>query len=121
MGDRKTIIPKKFSHCCECFEPHVRLAQPGDLTKGLGIPRESALKGQRTGRNRDSNLGGHKPNLAYTKTQRKGAVTHRRLKQNDLLALDRKRLTTGMGALVATGWEGPPWNKPSWSLTLTLP
>lgn len=29
-------------------------------------------------------------------------------------------LTTGMGALAAAGWEGPPWHKRSWSLPLTL-
>ena len=36
-------IPKKFLHCCEGLEPHVRLHQSGELTKGLGIPRESDL------------------------------------------------------------------------------
>ena len=58
---------------------------PGDSTKGLGIPRESDLEGQRDlitrlpqhWGNRDSSLGGHKPNHVHTKTQRKRAATPR--------------------------------------------
>ena len=42
--DRRTIIPKKFSHCCEGSKPHVRL--PSLVTKGLGIPWESDLEDQ---------------------------------------------------------------------------
>jgi len=57
--------------------------QLGDLTKGLGIPREFTLKASgiwlqdfhRTGGTRDSGLEGHKQNLMHIKTQRKGAVT----------------------------------------------
>ena len=57
-------------------------SQPGDLTKGLGTPRDLTLKASGTwlqdfhgtGGNRDFSLGGHKQNLANTKTQRKGAV-----------------------------------------------
>ena len=41
----RTITPKKFS-CCEGSEPHVRLPSLEDLTKELGIPRESDLEGQ---------------------------------------------------------------------------
>jgi hypothetical protein len=41
------MILKKFSHCCESSEPHIRLPNLGNLIKGLGIPRESDLEGQR--------------------------------------------------------------------------
>ena len=75
-------MPKKFLHYCEGLEPHIRLHQSGDLTKGLEIPRESDLSPIRldhktyTGVGEtDSSLGGHKQNLVRTKIQRKGAVT----------------------------------------------
>ena len=59
-------------------------SQPGEATKGLGIPRESNIEGQWDliiglpqdwREKRDSSLGGYKQNLALTKTQRKGAMT----------------------------------------------
>ena len=56
-------------------------AQPGDLTKGLGIPKKSGLEGQGDliiglllDWERDSSLEKHKQNPTCTKTQRKGAV-----------------------------------------------
>ena len=97
--------------------------QPGDLTKGLGIPRESGLECQqdliigfqRTEGNKDYSLGGHNQNFSHTKTQRRGAVTQQKIEPKlravleDLLwrcgsAGDR----TGSGVL-----EGLPWYKPS--------
>ena len=56
---------------------------PEDLTKGLGIHWEFGLEGQwdliigltQDWGNRDSSFGGHKQNLVFTKTQRKGAET----------------------------------------------
>ena len=87
-------------------------SQPGDLTKGLEISRESGLEShqiclmafQRTEGNRDFSLRGHKQNFVHTKTQRRGQWHHRRLNQNYLLVLEGllwscglARLTTGMG------------------------
>ena len=43
--DWRTIIPKKFLHHWKGSEPH-QASQPDDLTKGLGIPRESSPEGQ---------------------------------------------------------------------------
>ena len=76
------IIPKKFSHCCESLQP-----QPGDLTKRLGIPRESDLEGQQDlligfpwdcGKQRLQSWSAQ--SLACTKTQREGAVIPREIK-----------------------------------------
>ena len=73
---------KKLSHCCEGLEAHVRLPSlrtqqrdwesPGDL-----ILKHSEIWSQNFHRNRGnrhSRLGGHKQNLAWTKTQKKGTV-----------------------------------------------
>ena len=40
----RTIILKKFSHCCEGSEP--QLPSLGGLAQGLGIPRDSDFEGQ---------------------------------------------------------------------------
>ena len=42
----RTILPQKFSHCCEDSQLHVRLPSLGNLIKGLGIPRKSDLESQ---------------------------------------------------------------------------
>ena len=103
------------------MEPRIRLHQSGELTKGLGIPRESDLSSAGfdhktyTGMGEtDSSLGGHKQNLAGTKIQRKGAVTPRKLNQNYMLVLEgllwrpgSAGAATGTGALAAAVWEGP--------------
>ena len=104
-------------------------SQPGDLTKGLGIPRESGLEGQRDSiiafpedwGKTDSSLWGHKQNFEHTKTQRRAAVTppetEPKLVLEGLLGrCGSEGLTAGMGAL-----EGPPWRKASWSSPLILP
>ena len=78
-----TIIPKMFSHFCEGSEPHVRLPGLGVQQMVLEFSGNPTLKASgillqklhRTGRSRDSTLGGHKQNLLHTKTQGKGAVT----------------------------------------------
>ena len=76
----------------------------------------------------DSSLGGHQQNLAHTKTQRKGSVTPPGdwtkttcwCWKVSCVGMDWQALTTGMGALAAAVWEGPPWCKPSWKLPLAL-
>ena len=56
-------------------------SQPSKPAKSLGIPRESAVKGQQDlicnqdQGNRRSTLGGHTQNLMCTRTQGKGVVT----------------------------------------------
>ena len=42
----RTIIPKKFSHCCENSRAHKQISQPGDQVKELKIPREHDFEGQ---------------------------------------------------------------------------
>ena len=87
--------------------PH-QASQPGDSTKRLGLFRDSDLEGQQDliiglpqdwGNKimKDSTLAGHKQNLACTKTQRKGAVTYRRLNKTYLRHIEiklKKKLKT---------------------------
>ena len=69
----------------------------------------------------DCNLGGHKQNVACTRTQRKGAVTQK-VSQNYLSSVGRvswgdvsqQGLSTGTGALAAAVQEVTPWHKASW-------
>ena len=93
-------------------------SQPGDLTKGLGIPRESGFEGQgdllqafqRTGGNRDSSLGGHIQNVMLTKTQRRGAVTTQ----------EGPKLPAGVGGPPAEMWvsRGSPQGQEHWKVPL---
>ena len=74
-NNTKEVLPLLWRFGTPC-----QASQPGDLTKGLGIPRESDFVGQwdlitkfpQDWGTRDSSLGGWKQNLACTKTQRKG-------------------------------------------------
>ena len=43
--DWRTIIPKKFLHCCESSRAQ-QISQLGDLAKGLRTPREFDFEGQ---------------------------------------------------------------------------
>ena len=94
----------------------------------MGIPKDSDFEGQWdliTGLPHDmgeidSSLGAHKQNLAYTKTQGKGAVTPQETEPKLPARVGGLRggmgwqgLTVGPGALAASGWEGPRWCKPS--------
>ena len=136
MGDPqtgRTIIPKKFSHCGEGSEPPCQASQPRDPTKGLGVPRTLALRAsrirlydsQRTRGNRDSSLGGHKQNSVHTKTQRRGAVTPQETEPKIPASVGGPPLEALVGRDSPQGWtgelEGPPCNKSSGSLPLTLP
>ena len=115
----KTIIPEKFSHCCEGSEPHVVLASlqrnwesPGNLT--LRISGSWLQDFHRTGG--ETLLAGDKQNLACTKTQGKGAVTPQET-EPDLppkvgVAYGsevQKRLALGTRVLAAAILEGGPW------------
>ena len=97
--NQRTIIPKKFSHCCEGSEPYVRLSS---LDFKLGIPRESDLKGQQDliiGLPRDWGketllLEGTNKILCMPRPRRKGAVTPQETKP-DLHAIkkaERRRI-----------------------------
>ena len=71
-------------------------SQPGDLPKGLGIPRESDFEGQwdlitwlpQDWGNRDYTFGGHKQNLMCSKPRGKEQWPHRRLNETYLLVLE---------------------------------
>ena len=113
-------MPKKFLHYCEGLEPHIRLHQSGDLTKGLEIPRESDLSPTRldhktyTGVGEtDSSLGGHKQNLARTKIQRKGAVTPRETEP---------KLHASVGGSPVEAWvgRGSPQGQGHWKFPLGI-
>ena len=83
------VLLWRFWTSCQAF-------QPGDSTKGLGIPRESGLKSQwdliiglpEDKGNRDCSLGGHKLNFACTKTESRGAETPQELNQSYWLVLE---------------------------------
>ena len=63
VGDSnlKTIIPKKFSHCCESYRPHIRLPSLGIWSRNWESPGNLTLRARRvwlqsfhrTGGNRD--------------------------------------------------------------------
>ena len=67
--------------------------------------------------NRDSSFGGHKQNRAYTKTQRKGAVTLRRLNQSYLLVLEGLLWRCG---LAGAHCRDSHWKQQSWKVPLGL-
>ena len=101
-------------------------SKPGDLTKRLGISRESGLEGQQdliTGFPKDwgkqrLQVWRVQTKFCMRQDQRRGAVTPQEIK-TELHAsggMGWQWLTTGIWAL-----EGPPWHKPSWSSPLTLP
>ena len=100
------------------FWTPLQASQPGDPTKGLGIPRESGLEGwwdlviafRRTEGNRYSSLGRHRQSCAPTKTQRRGAVTHRRRNQKYLLVWE--------GLLWRCGSVGAPQGRGHWKVCL---
>ena len=129
-NNTKAVLPLLWRFWVPC-----QGSQPGDLKKGLGIPREFDFEGQqdliiglpRT-RGNKRGFGGHKQNRACTMTQGKGAVTPRETEPDLPLVLEgllwRCGLAVachgdrGMGAGVL---EGAPWHKPSWRSPLTLP
>ena len=43
----RTIIPKKFSHCCEDSEPHIRLSSLRIQERDWDSPRNLTLKASR--------------------------------------------------------------------------
>ena len=77
--------------------------------EGAGTPRESGMKASgiylhdfhRTEGNRDSNLGGHKKNLAGPNTQRKAAVTQQ---------VTEPKLPASVGWSPVEAWVG--WGSP---------
>ena len=112
-------------------------SQPGDLTKGLGIPRESGLEGQRNlimgfpqdWEKQTPALEGMNKTLHAPRARGKEQWPHRRLNQKYLLSVGGPLVEAwvsrvspqGPGALAAAGQERPPWCKPSWTSPLTLP
>ena len=129
------IIPKLFSPCSEYSEPH-QDSRPGDLPKGLGIPRESDLEGQQDliirlpqdwGKQRFQSWRAQIKPCMHPRLRGKKQWLHR--SQNYLLVLDSllwrsglAGLTTGgMGGLTAAVWKVPLWHKISWRPQLTGP
>jgi len=76
---------------------------------------------------RDSTLGGHKQNLAFTKTQGTGTMTPQETEPDPPAGVGRSPvegigwqwLTPGTRALVAAVLKAAPWLKSSWSSPLT--
>ena len=117
------------------FRTPCQASQPRDLTKGLGIPRESVLEGQKNlitglpqhwGKQRLQSWR-HSQNLLCTKTQREGAVTPQTTEPklpasvggSPVVARAGRGSPTGMGVRAASSQEGPPWHKLSWGSPLT--
>ena len=119
----KEVIPLLWSFRTPC-----QASQPGDLTKGLGIPREPDFEGQqdfikdfhRTGGSRDSCLGQYKQNLCTPRLRGK-EQWFQETEPKYLLVLAGLLWRSGLagayhrdGGLAAAVWEGPLWCKPSW-------
>ena len=117
----------KFWAPCQAFPP-------GDLAKGLGIPRESDFEGQWdliTGH--PQQWGKQTPLLEVTnkilhipEPRGKEQWSHRRLNQTYLLVLEsllwrQESAVVGLGPLAAAVLGGTPGHKPSWRLPWTLP
>ena len=77
----RTIIPKKFFHCCEGSRPHIRLSNLGIWQRhwnpqGIWLWRTAGFDYRTsTGLGETATLGGHKQNLMGTRTQGKEAVS----------------------------------------------
>ena len=127
---------KKLSHCWERFWAPHWASQPGDLAKGLGIPRKSGCEGQKdllqdfhkTRGNRDSTLRGHKQNLSCTRTQEKGAVTPQETEPDLPASVGGSPVKIWVSSGSPQGWEmaaavlgSASWREASWRLPLTPP
>ena len=115
--------------------PH-QASQPGDPTKGLGIPRESGLEVQQDlvielpqdwGMQRLHSWRAQTKSCAHQDSEEKSndprghwTKTTWQCWKASCGGVSQQGLTTGVAALASASWEGSPWHKPSWSLTLTL-
>ena len=97
------------------WAPH-QAPQPGDLAKGLGIPRESDFEGHWGGGGGwwAENLGRHKQNLVCITTQGRGAVSPQETEPD---------LPVSVWASPAEAWVGSgppqgerPWEQQSWEM-----
>ena len=106
------------------WTPH-QASQPGDLTKGLGIPRESDLEGQgiwlqdfHRGLRKTPDLEGACKTLPAPRPGGKEQWAHRRLIQNYQPVLQGLLWSWGLARAHhrdgGTVWKGPPWHKLSW-------
>ena len=102
-------------------------SQPGEATKGLGIPRQSDSEGQWDlitglpqdwGEKRDSSLGGYTQNLALTKTQRKGAVTARETEPKLPASVGGSPAEAGLSGSSPQRQEH--WQQQSWKVPLGI-
>ena len=79
--NRRTITPKKISHCCKISRPHNRLPNLGIQQRGWESPENVTLKVSRIWLQYFHRTGGkevlegQKQNLVHTSTQEKGAVS----------------------------------------------
>ena len=109
-NNTKGVLPLLWRVWAPC-----QASQPGDLPKGLGIPRESDFEGQwdlitwlpQDWGNRDYTFGGHKQNLLCSKPRGKEQWPHRRLNETYLLVLEG--LPWRCGSVEACHGKGGTW------------
>ena len=122
-ANRKTIIPKMFFHCCEDFEPHIRLPSLGTQQRDRQSSRESDFEGQwdlitwlpQYKGKQTPHLEGTNKILHAPKPRGKKQRPHRRLNQTYLLVLEGflqrhqyAMVHHGDGAPAATVLDGAP-------------
>ena len=129
------IISKKFSHCCEGSESHVRLPSLRIRQRDWESPENLTLKAsriwlqdfRRPGETETPVLEGTNKALCAPRLRGKEQWLHGywtktcwcwRVSRG---GVGWQGLTTGMGLLAAAVWEGPLWHKSSWRSPLTRP
>ena len=106
------------------FQASCQASQPGDLTKGLGIPRESDFEDQQdliTGLpqdwgNTDSTVAGHKQNRVHSKIQGKGAVSPHETEADRSAAVGGFPVEVWVSS--GSSWGQEHWRQQSWKTPL---
>ena len=97
VGDSnlKTIIPKKFSHCCESYRPHIRLPSLGIWSRNWESPGNLTLRARRVWLQSFHRTGGHRDpwrtqtkSCAHQDPGERSSDPHRRLSQTHLWVLE---------------------------------
>ena len=123
--NRRTVIPKKFSHCCEGSRPHIRLPSLGIWPRDWESLGNLTLKA--TGGEVET-LGRHKQNFVCITTQGKGAVTPQETESELPASVGGSPVEVCVGSGLPWGWDtgsslywkGPLGIKSFWRLPLTL-
>ena len=125
-ADWRTRLPKKFSHCCEGSEPHIRFPSLEIQQRAWEPPENLPLKTKGFDYKTVTGLGETEIPVLEGSTKpclnQDSEEKSRRVNQNTCWCCRVscggtawQGFTTGMGEPV---WEGPLWHKPSWQSPL---